>query len=70
MGLGSVVVDLEGCKGCGLCVDACPNDVLEMSGRVTNEKGLAYAVFMSGDCSGCGNCYMVCPDACLTVYRK
>ena len=26
---GAVIVDKEGCKGCGICVNECPQDVLE-----------------------------------------
>ncbi|MBU4037944.1 MAG: 4Fe-4S binding protein, partial [Proteobacteria bacterium] len=31
-------IDLDKCKGCGLCVDVCPKNVLEISTDV-NEKG-------------------------------
>ena len=35
---GAVVVDAERCKGCELCVVACPMKVLALSGEV-NGKG-------------------------------
>ena len=66
---GAVVVDTEQCKGCDLCVVACPSDVLSLS-KETNAKGYNYS-FMSSpdDCVGCAACAYVCPDACITVYK-
>ena len=68
---GTVVVDVERCKGCDLCVVSCPCDVLELHAREVNEKGYHY-VFMKNEdaCIGCANCGYVCPDGCLTVYRQ
>ena len=39
---GAVVVDKEGCKGCGICVDVCPQDVLELNMEV-NSRGYHYS---------------------------
>jgi Pyruvate/2-oxoacid:ferredoxin oxidoreductase delta subunit len=30
---GKLAVDRERCFGCGLCVDVCPTDAIEMHGR-------------------------------------
>jgi len=66
---GSVIVNTERCKGCDLCVVACPSDVLEMAKEV-NSKGYNFAVIKSPDeCTGCANCGYVCPDGCITVYK-
>ena len=35
---GTIVVDKERCKGCGVCASACPCDVLALSAEV-NSKG-------------------------------
>ncbi len=68
---GRIEVEVERCKGCGLCVYVCKKDVLEMTfGRKTNEVGLIYAVVKYGErCNGCGDCYQVCGDYCITVFR-
>ena len=68
---GAVVVNTERCKGCNLCVVACPSDVLELHPREVNNKGYHY-VYMKNpdDCIGCASCGLVCPDGCLTINKK
>ena len=34
---GTIVVDKERCKGCGVCVASCPCDVLALSVEVNNK---------------------------------
>ncbi len=67
---GTIVVDRERCKGCGVCVSACPCDVLALSNEV-NGKGYQVAMMANPDaCIGCASCGIVCPDSCITVYRQ
>lgn len=67
---GAVVVDAERCKGCELCVVACPMEVLALSGEV-NGKGYRFSRMVSPEtCTGCASCASVCPDSCITVYRQ
>jgi 2-oxoglutarate ferredoxin oxidoreductase subunit delta len=66
---GAVVVNIERCKGCDLCVVACPCNVLELSKEV-NSKGYNYSQMKNPDeCIGCANCGYVCPDGCITIYK-
>jgi 2-oxoglutarate ferredoxin oxidoreductase subunit delta len=66
---GSVVVNTERCKGCELCLVACPSKVLAMTKEV-NQKGYHFAYMANeDDCTGCASCGLVCPDSCITVYR-
>jgi 2-oxoglutarate ferredoxin oxidoreductase subunit delta len=66
---GAVHIDIETCKGCELCVEACPQESLALS-RNINKKGYHYAVQIQDNCTGCINCALVCPDAVITVYRQ
>ena len=65
---GTVVVDTNRCKGCDLCVIACPTNVLTL-GKEVNSKGYNYAQMNTGECIGCASCAYVCPDGCITVYK-
>ena len=67
---GAVVVDTERCKGCNLCVVACPLDVLALSAKEVNKRGYTFAQTVLEDtCIGCASCAMVCPDGCISVYK-
>ena len=66
---GAIVVDTERCKGCNLCVVACPLDVIALNKEV-NMKGYNYAWQVKEDtCNGCSSCATVCPDGCISVYK-
>ncbi|MDE6309250.1 MAG: 4Fe-4S binding protein [Muribaculaceae bacterium] len=68
--LGAVVVNEERCKGCDLCVVACPTDVLALQPKEVNDRGYHYAYTVQPEkCIGCASCAAVCPDGCITVYR-
>ncbi len=55
------------CKGCELCVKACPQGVLAM-GRQINSKGYFYArVAEQMKCIGCRLCAVSCPDVAIEV---
>ncbi len=60
----------EKCKGCGLCVDACPKKILAMAKDRINQKGFAPAECISPDeCIGCAMCATMCPDVVIKVER-
>ena len=66
---GAIVVDTERCKGCNLCVVACPVDVISLAKEV-NMKGYNFAhPVLEDDCIGCAACANVCPDGCISVYK-
>ena len=58
---GKVEMNHEECKGCGLCVDACPPKVLLLSDQL-NHYGYHPAVYIGVGCTGCGICFFVCPE--------
>lgn len=66
---GAIEVDTERCKGCDVCIDACPYGVLAMS-KAVNTKGYPYSYMLNPDaCIGCASCGYVCPDGCIRVYK-
>jgi 2-oxoglutarate ferredoxin oxidoreductase subunit delta len=69
MAKGTVTFNIETCKGCELCIEACPQHSLQLSPSI-NTQGYHYAVLIKDNCTGCTNCALVCPDAVITVYRE
>lgn len=68
---GAIIVDTDRCKGCMLCVNACPQEVIELAAKKVNLHGYPYVTPVKiDDCTGCASCAVVCPDGCITVYRK
>ena len=69
--IGAIVVDTERCKGCALCADACPKDVIALAAKKVNVHGYPFVeAVRPDDCIGCASCAVVCPDGCITVYKK
>jgi 2-oxoglutarate ferredoxin oxidoreductase subunit delta len=67
---GRIDINVERCKGCGVCIGACPFNLLALSGKV-NHKGYNYLEVKEQErCTGCANCAVVCPDCIITVYRR
>lgn len=67
---GAIVVNTDRCKGCGLCIVACPKGVIALAGKV-NVHGYQFVEpLRPDDCIGCASCGIVCPDGCITVYKK
>ena len=65
-----VVIHPEQCKGCGLCVAACPKGVLVQSDR-TNRFGYRFTRAGGQGCTGCGICFYNCPEpGAITVHRR
>lgn len=65
-----VVIDPEECKGCGLCIEDCPEKVLKFHEKF-NSKGYHYAFYVGEGCTGCGICFYACPEPeAVTVYKK
>ena len=69
------IVDSEKCTGCGICVEVCPRDVMQLIpyDKVVYlacrslEKGLVVKNICKVGCFGCGICVRVCPYDALTM---
>ncbi len=58
------------CKGCSLCVEQCPQNVMALDMDRLTPKGYHPVYLFKDGCTGCGICALVCPEAALTVYRE
>lgn len=62
--------DEAACKGCRLCIDACPKDILDLDLTRVNAKGYnPVKCEQLADCTACGICARVCPDSVIYVER-
>jgi 2-oxoglutarate ferredoxin oxidoreductase subunit delta len=67
---GTIQVASELCKGCELCVAACPQACIELSPSI-NTRGYRFAdLRLPERCTGCAACAVVCPDAAIRVLRE
>lgn len=64
-----VLFDEERCKGCELCVQVCPNNLIKMAERINNHGYHPAEVIEQNKCISCGLCAQMCPDVVITVYR-
>lgn len=63
-----IVINKDVCKGCGLCVRACPKGVIEL-GKEINKSSYKYAVPVNDNCIGCKACALTCPDIAIEVFK-
>lgn len=65
-----ILVDEQVCKGCAMCVNACPLHLITLMKDVLNSKGYHPARLMEpGKCVGCAACATMCPDTAITVEK-
>ncbi|HTW90552.1 MAG TPA: 4Fe-4S dicluster domain-containing protein [bacterium] len=65
-----VTIEKNRCKGCALCVNTCPKQVLAMSKEI-NDKGYFYASAANPQaCIGCRFCAFMCPDVAITIEQE
>jgi len=55
------VVDSEKCTGCGICIDVCPVNAIEV-----NEQ----AVINADACTGCAACIWECPNEAIVIVQE
>ncbi len=71
MAKGMTIIDEDRCKGCGLCVAACPAHILRIAEGRFNAKGYRPVEVSDAEaCTGCATCATICPDVVFTVYRR
>jgi len=65
---GKIIIDVERCKGCGLCISVCPKNGIIIS-KCSNKAGYFPAQPVNkSDCTGCAMCAIICPDVAIEVF--
>lgn len=68
--MAKITIDASYCKGCELCVNACPKSLIALDKTILNEKGYHPATVTDMEkCTGCASCATMCPDCAITVER-
>ncbi|MGC9066085.1 MAG: 4Fe-4S dicluster domain-containing protein [Candidatus Ratteibacteria bacterium] len=68
MGKGiNLKINKNRCKGCGLCIEVCPQKLLTIS-KSFNKFGYHFIEVVNGDCKGCKKCAIICPDAAIEIF--
>ena len=68
--MAKVTFNTDLCKGCGLCVSACPKNILAIDTSAINKKGYSPAVMTDQEkCIGCAFCATMCPDCIIKVEK-
>ena len=71
MAKGKVTFDEALCKGCELCIQVCPKNIIALDNIKINQKGYNPAgVVNVEECIGCANCALMCPYQVITVERN
>ena len=64
-------IAVDHCKGCELCVGACPKHVLELDMTAVNRLGHhPIRLTDAHACTSCALCARMCPDAVFTIYAR
>ena len=65
-----VTFDADKCKGCGLCIGACPKKILRLSTGKINARGYYPAEMTDQEkCIACAFCATMCPDCVIKVEK-
>lgn len=67
--MAKMTVNSSYCKGCALCIEACPKKIIKFSDKI-NAKGYHFAEVENQEaCIACKMCYNVCPDVAIVIEK-
>ena len=68
--MAKVTIKTDLCKGCGLCIEACPKKIIEFDKDAVNIKGYRpVRITDESKCIACAFCAAMCPDCVLKVEK-
>ena len=65
-----ITIQNELCKGCSLCIDVCPKNIIEIDKGIINKKG-HHPVHITDatQCTACAFCATMCPDCAIKIEK-
>ncbi len=63
-------IDEEYCKGCSICIDFCPLEVLSESDQINRKGYYVPAVSSEEKCIGCRFCELLCPEFAIMIINE
>lgn len=66
---GKIEINQELCKGCELCIEFCPKNLITLSETLNSAGYLPSQIKDTKECTGCATCATVCPEVAIEVYR-
>ena len=63
---GKIVINMERCKGCGLCITVCPKKNIAIA-QESNKSGYFPAQATNVGCTACTQCAIVCPEGIIEI---
>jgi 2-oxoglutarate ferredoxin oxidoreductase subunit delta len=67
--MAKLVISEERCKSCGICVEFCPQDCLEISQGLNAQGYRPVALKDAQECKACAICARMCPDVVIEVWK-
>ena len=68
--MNKVTINIDWCKGCGLCAEACPKKIISLASDKLNKKGYHPACVTDEEkCIACAMCAVMCPETVIKVEK-